>query len=91
MANYKGWISKAKSDLGLAEKGAKEDDLTLDTAIYHTQQCAEKALKGFLIYHNKSFSKTHDLTKLLQICCMIDPEFISLNVDAAIFSTLYNC
>lgn len=52
MANYKGWISKARSDLLLAEKGAKDDDLTLDTAIYHTQQCAEKALKGFLAYHN---------------------------------------
>jgi len=47
MASYKAWIGKAKSDLYLAEKGVKDDDLTLDTAIYHTQQCAEKALKNF--------------------------------------------
>lgn len=92
MANYKGWISKAKSDLRLAEKGVKDDDFTLDTAIYHTQQCAEKALKGFLTYHNKSYSKTHDLTKLLKACCMLDPEFIHLDVDAAKlspFATLF--
>ena len=86
MANYKGWIAKARSDLHLAEKGVKDDDLTLDTAIYHTQQCAEKALKGFLAYHNTPLSKTHDLTKLLQTCCMIDPEFRNLSLDAAVLS-----
>ncbi len=86
MANYKGWISKARSDLLLAEKGAKDDDLTLDTAIYHTQQCAEKALKGFLAYHNNPLSKTHDLIKLLQACCVIDSEFSDLRLDAAVLS-----
>jgi HEPN domain-containing protein len=65
MPSYSGWIAKAKSDLHLAEKGVKEDDLTLDTAIFHTQQCAEKALKGFLAYHEQPLLKTHDLTKLL--------------------------
>ena len=59
MASYKAWILKAKSDLHLAEKGIKDDDLTLDTAIYHTQQCAEKALKGFLACYEYPLSKTH--------------------------------
>lgn len=86
MPSYKGWISKAWSDLHLAEKGIKDDDLTLDTAIYHTQQCAEKALKGFLSYHENPLSKTHDLVKLLEVCCGIDPEFSNLNLDAAILS-----
>lgn len=35
MSNFKGWIDKAKSDLLLSKKGMKDDDLTLDTAIYH--------------------------------------------------------
>lgn len=86
MASYRGWILKAKSDLHLAEKGVKDDDLTLDTAIYHTQQCAEKALKGFLAYHENTLTKTHDLIKLLEICCSIDDEFSNLGLDAAILS-----
>lgn len=86
MASYKGWINKAKSDLRLAEKGVKDDDSTLDTAIYHTQQCAEKAFKGFLAYHDNFSSKTHDLVKLLELCCMIDPEFSELCFDAAVLS-----
>lgn len=86
MLIYRGWITKAKSDLHLAEKGVKDDDLTLDTAIYHTQQCAEKSFKGFLAFHGNTFTKTHDLVKLLEACCSIDAEFGSLSVDAAILS-----
>ncbi len=65
---------------------SKDDDLTLDTAIYHTQQCAEKALKGFLAYHENFLSKTHDLIKLLEVCCAIDLEFSELRLDAAVLS-----
>ena len=61
MPSSKAWIFKAKSDLPLAEKGVKDDDLTLDTAIYQTKQCAEKALEGFLAYHDNPLIKTHDL------------------------------
>lgn len=86
MPSYKAWIRKAKSDLHLAEKGIKDDDLTLDTAIYHTQQCAEKALKGFLAYYKNPISKTHDLVKLMEMCCSIDIEFSDLSLDAAILS-----
>jgi HEPN domain-containing protein len=42
MANYKWWLQIAESDLKLAEKG-REEDFTLNVAIVHTQQCAEKA------------------------------------------------
>jgi HEPN domain-containing protein len=86
MPSYKGWINKAKSDLHLAEKGVKEDDLTLDTAIFHTQQCAEKALKGFLAFHEKPLNKTHDLLKLLEMCCYIEVGFSALQADAAVLS-----
>lgn len=81
MPSCRGWLHKAKSDLRLAEKGVKDDDLTLDTAIYHTQQCAEKALKGFLVYHEKPLARTHDLVKLLEMCCSIEPEFSELSME----------
>lgn len=86
MPSCRAWIYKARSDLHLAEKGVKDDDLTLDTAIYHTQQCAEKALKGFLTYHGIALTKTHDLLKLLESCCSIDPVFRDLSLDAAVLS-----
>ena len=86
MPSYRGWLQKAKSDLLLAEKGIKDDDLTLDTAIYHTQQCAEKALKGFLVYQKKPLTRTHDLLKLLEMCCSIDSEFSELGMDTAVLS-----
>lgn len=36
------WLFKAKNDLRAAKTFLKHDQLTLDAAIYHTQQCAEK-------------------------------------------------
>ena len=68
------WLKKADSDLKSA-KGLLELDL-LDTSVYHTQQCTEKALKAFVIYKTRSFTKTHDLRKLLEVCVNIDKDFI---------------
>jgi HEPN domain-containing protein len=33
-------------------------------ALYHCQQAAEKALKGFLVWHDQPFPKIHDLGRL---------------------------
>jgi HEPN domain-containing protein len=38
-----------------------------ETASFHAQQAAEKALKALLIRHQVSYSKTHDLGELLQL------------------------
>ncbi|OCL28605.1 hypothetical protein U472_00625 [Orenia metallireducens] len=72
-ASIKAWLKKAEHDLKSA-KTLNEADL-LDTAIYHTQQTAEKALKAFIVYKTKSFSKTHDLRRLVMIAANIDKEF----------------
>ena len=47
MPGYNDWLAKAASDLISSKKLSKDDDDTLDTAVYHTQQCAEKALKAY--------------------------------------------
>jgi len=44
MPGHDAWLAKASSDLRSAVKLSKDGDDTLDTAIYHTQQCAEKSL-----------------------------------------------
>jgi HEPN domain-containing protein len=46
MKPYESWLIKAYHDLISAKKLAQDQEPVLDTAIYHTQQCAEKALKG---------------------------------------------
>ncbi|MBN2546742.1 MAG: HEPN domain-containing protein [Spirochaetes bacterium] len=46
-----------------------------DTAIYHTQQCAEKSLKSFLAFKNYEIVKSHDLIKILEIIIKIDDSF----------------
>ena len=59
------WLVKAQHDLASARRLAEGDDPLLDTAIYHCQQAAEKAIKGFLVYRDHRFGKTHDLALLI--------------------------
>ena len=41
-------------------------------ALYHCQQAAEKALKGFLAFHDHPFRRTHDLRELGELCESFD-------------------
>jgi len=50
-----------------AEPPAPED------ALFHCQQAAEKALKGFLVWHDQPFPKTHDLGRLGKQAVELDP------------------
>lgn len=58
------WLKKAKRDLSAAQKLAQE---LPDIAIYHCQQAAEKALKGFLILHNLEPTETHNINTLVKL------------------------
>ena len=80
---YEAWLLKAQSDLEIAEITTRQCNPTItDGAIYHTQQCAEKALKGFLAYHQSAIQKTHNLVRLIEQCVAFDPDFESLLEDA---------
>jgi HEPN domain-containing protein len=80
MEIYEEWFYKANSDLESA-KVLMNNNL-LDTAIYHTQQSAEKALKGFLVFHNQAIQRTHDLVILLDLCKNFDNAFEELRLQA---------
>ena len=54
---------------------ARGKDPYLDTAIYHCQQCIEKSLKGWLVYQDQSFEKTHDLRLLVTLASETEPRF----------------
>jgi HEPN domain-containing protein len=65
----KEWLDYADEDLRLARHA-----LTLSSSCpyrliaYHAQQCAEKCLKAYLVYHRVDFPYTHDIAKLLALC-----------------------
>ena len=52
------WLTKATSDLRSAKVLASAEDPVLDTAIYHCQQAAEKAVKAFLVHCGVTPEKT---------------------------------
>lgn len=66
MQSHEKWMIKAQNDLRAAKILLEGD--CLDVAIYHTQQCAEKALKGYLAFHKRPLVKTHDLVALVALC-----------------------
>ena len=69
------WLIKSQRDLGSARRLMEGDEPYLDTAVYHCQQAAEKALKAFLTYHDIVFEKTHDLRVLLEQSISVEPAF----------------
>jgi HEPN domain-containing protein len=70
------WMTKAEHDL-LPAKKLFEVGLH-DTAMFHTQQCAEKSLKGFLAFHSKPIQKIHNLVVLNEQCKQIELSFVKL-------------
>lgn len=61
------WLRRAQSDLQLGKAGMKTKDVLLEDECFHAQQCAEKALKAFLLHLDVDFPKTHALEVLLDI------------------------
>ena len=86
MPGVKDWIAKASGDLKAAKKLVKDDDDTLDSAAYFTQQTAEKAFKAYLIFKQQPVPKTHDLEKLLKDCMKHDNRFDHLREDAEVLA-----
>lgn len=68
------WLTKAQHDVASAKKLAGPPDPLLDTALYHCQQAAEKAVKSLLLFHDQDFEKTHDITDLLRLATPYAPE-----------------
>ena len=62
------WVEKADHDLRNADHTLTlhDEECPFDTVCFHAQQCAEKYLKGWLVYSNVDFPRTHDLVVLLR-------------------------
>ncbi|MDT8444224.1 MAG: HEPN domain-containing protein [Desulfuromonadales bacterium] len=82
------WLVKAQRDLLSAKHLSEAREPLLDTAAYHCQQAAEKAIKAFLLYHDVRFGKTHDLEVLLAQAAEINPSFTTCRDEGRILTPL---
>jgi HEPN domain-containing protein len=80
------WLIKSQRDIGSARRLMEGDDPYLDTAVYHCQQAAEKALKAYLIAQDIVFEKTHNLVALIAACVPLEPGFSQLEEPAALLT-----
>ncbi len=73
------WIEIAEEDLKFSKHG-----FTISSGVpyriiaFHSQQCAEKYLKAFLVYNKIDFPFTHNITTLIDLCSEIDETFEEL-------------
>jgi HEPN domain-containing protein len=72
VAETRAWLVRAADDLREAEHDFAAAPPLLRGAVFHCQQAAEKAMKGFLTWHSRPFRKTHNLIELGRLCLEVD-------------------
>lgn len=72
------WLAKAESDLASARRLIREGTPLIDAGCLHCQQAVEKALKGFLQWHEVETPKTHLLSRLSSLVRRIDSTLADL-------------
>ena len=80
------WLIKAHSDLRSARELSAVADPPTDTAIYHCQQAAEKAVKAYLANRDQPLQRTHDLETLLGLAAALEPGFATLQAAAEVLN-----
>lgn len=70
------WVEKAKGDFHTAQRELHARRApNYDAACFHSQQCAEKYLKAFLVSRKIEPPRTHNLVELLKLCVSRDGSF----------------
>jgi len=83
MRAHEHWLLIAQEDLASAKHLST---VPFMTALFNIQQCAEKALKAYMVFKKNSFTKTHDLVRLIDICMEMDEDFETLRFLAAVLT-----
>lgn len=86
------WLLKARRDLDSARRLVSGAPPYRDTAVYHCQQAAEKAIKALLAARGVHFPRSHDLTLLVSLAAGILSDVPRLAEAAAVltpYATLY--
>jgi len=73
-------IEYADEDLRVTELVASlSSNIPYRVIAYHSQQCAEKYIKAYLLYHDVDFPYTHNISTLIELCL----PFVDLNEKLA--------
>ena len=83
VAETRAWLIRAHGDLRAAAVLNSADPPLRGDALFHCQQAAEKALKGFLTWHGRTFLKTHNIGELGHAVAEVAPELADLLRRAA--------
>lgn len=70
----KQWFKYAAADLKLAKNSLNFGAEFKAISVFHSQQCAEKSIKGYLAHHKVRFSKTHNIEQLVSLVANVDPK-----------------
>ncbi|MBW3496104.1 HEPN domain-containing protein [Bacillus sp. FDAARGOS_1420] len=73
--DLKEWLFIAKSDLDYARYLTHMKPFPTAIICYHSQQCVEKLLKGFLALNGRPVPKTHNLLMLHKFSRRLKEEF----------------
>jgi HEPN domain-containing protein len=66
------WLAKAAQDLRRIEILLAAEPPDPEGALFHSQQAAEKAIKGFLTWHDVPFRRVHELDVIGEQCVAVD-------------------
>ena len=69
------WLVKADNDLRTSLTMLEVNDPPTDTVCFHAQQCAEKALKAYLVSKDEHVERTHSIPRLVELCRKHDESY----------------
>ena len=81
------WLDRATEDLAVAHLALEKGFYS--HACFLTQQCMEKALKGYLLAKTNSYPRTHGLVDLVNRCAVFDLEISQFSSDCAVIDQYY--
>ncbi len=76
------WLHFADEDIRLARHAlCLPNDIPYRLVAYHAQQCAEKCLKAYCVFHRLDFPYTHNISRLMEFCGK-DASWLESLIDA---------
>lgn len=78
-SQHQEWFEKAEMDEVSAKALLANQEGHPNTICFLAQQMTEKYLKGFLVFHESSFRKVHDLLELETMLTKNEPEINKLH------------
>lgn len=80
------WFRFADENWHVAERELAYQEPAFHTICFLCQSAAEKYLKGYLIAHGWTLERTHDITRLLELCAEHNEAFSELLAEGEILN-----